>query len=207
MTSNLHERIHSWVQSHRTPILDCLRTLVALETINHPPGGNEQKGQMAVAATLRALNCDVDVYEISDVPGLLEHPRYWAARPCTGQPNVTAIRRGAGRGKSLLFSSHIDTIGVGPDPWRRNPWGEEADGKFFGLGAYDMKGGLAASLMTVRALNDLEITLNGDLLVESVVDEEAGGCNGTLAARLKYNADLAIIPEPTDLAVCPAHLG
>jgi acetylornithine deacetylase len=40
-----------------------------------------------------------------------------------------------------------------------------------------------------------------------VVDEEYGGCNGTLAARLKYNADLAIVPEPTNLQICPAHHG
>lgn len=205
--SRLNARIHDWVQNNRTPIMECLGALVALETINHASAGNEANGQSFVAATLRSLGCETDVYEIASVPGLLEHPRYWAARPCLGRPNVTAIRRGAGGGKSLLISSHIDTVGPGPDAWKHDPWGEIADGNFYGLGAYDMKGGLAASLLTVRALNDLNIALNGDLLVESVVDEEGGGCNGSLAARLKYNADLAIIPEPTDLAVCPAHLG
>jgi len=102
----------------------------------------------------------------------------------------------------------MDTVPVGPDPWRHDPWGGKvAGGKLYGLGAYDMKGGMVASIMVVKALNDLGIQLQGDLMIESVVDEEFGGCNGTIAARLKYNADLAIVPEPTNLCICPAHHG
>jgi acetylornithine deacetylase len=150
----------------------------------------------------------VDVYEIETVPGLLDHPHYWDERPATDRPNVMGLRRGTGGGRSLLFSSHIDTVPAGPDRWSRDPWSAEiADGKLYGLGAYDMKAGLAASIMVVKALQDLGLHLRGDLMVESVVDEEFGGCNGTLAARLKYNADLAVVPEPTNLVVCPAHHG
>lgn len=207
-TPDLHARIHSWVQAHRDEIVGALRSIVAIETINHPPEGNELKGQMAFAGMARVLGCEVDVYEINSVPGLLEHPRYWKERPCTGRPNVMAIRKGSGGGKSLLFSGHMDTIGVGPDPWQHDSFaGETEDGKMYGLGTYDMKGGVVASLMVVKALNDLGIQLQGDLMVESVVDEEAGGCNGTLAARLKYNADFAILSEPTNLVPCVAHLG
>ena len=61
--------------------------------------------------------------------------------------------------------------------------------------------------MLVKALNDLSIQTQGDVLIESVVDEEYAGANGTLAARLKYNADLAIVPEPTNLVLSPAHHG
>src|SRR5258708_5700391 len=204
----MDDQVLAWVQEQKTTIIECLRSIVGIETQNLAPLGNEQKGQMAVAGLLRALGCDVDVYEISSVPGLLEHPRYWKERPCTGRPNVTATRRGMGGGRSLLYSSHIDTVPVGPDAWSKPPWsGEISDGKLWGLGAYDMKGGLVASIMVVKALNDLGIKLKGDLLVESVVDEEYGGCNGTLAARLKYNADLAVVPEPTNLIVCPGHHG
>ncbi len=204
----MEELIRAWVRERRAAALDCLRYLVRIETQNLAPRGNEAKGQFAVAGMLSALGCEVDVYELQSVPGLLDHPRYWSERPATGRPNVTAVRKGSGKGRSLLFSSHVDTVPVGPDPWRRDPWGAEiADGKLYGLGAYDMKAGLAASIMVVRALQELDIRLHGDLLVESVVDEEFGGCNGTLAARLKYNADLAVVPEPTNLVVCPAHHG
>lgn len=204
----MQDRVHEWVQRERDTILDCLRYLVSIDTQNLAPQGNEQRGQMAVAAILRTLGCDCDVYEISSVPGLLDHPRYWAARPCTGRPNVMAVRRGQHAGRSLMFSSHMDTVPVGQEPWSHPPWGGEiSGGRLYGLGAYDMKGGLVASIMVVKALRDLNLELNGDLMIESVVDEEFGGCNGTLAGRLKYNADLAIIPEPTNLIVCPAHHG
>ena len=202
------QRVHEWVRRERGMILDCLRYLVTIDTQNLAPHGNELQGQMAIAAMLRTLGCDVDVYEISSAPGLLQHPHYWSARPCTGRPNVMGVRRGRGGGRSLMFSGHMDTVPVGPDTWRHRPWGGEIEnGKLFGLGAYDMKGGLMAAVMAVKALNDLGVQLKGDLLVESVVDEEFGGCNGTLAGRLKYNADLAIVPEPTNLTVCPAHHG
>ncbi len=205
---SIDDQVHSWVREHRSVFVDCLRSLVSIDTQNLAPQGNERSGQMAVAGMLGMLGCEVDVYEISSVPGLLQNPYYWPERPCTGRPNVIGIRRGTGGGRSLLFSSHIDTVPVGPDPWSKQPWGAEvSDGRLWGLGAYDMKGGLAASIVLVRALNDLGIRLQGDLMIESVVDEEYGGCNGTLAARQKYNAALAIVPEPTNLIVCPAHHG
>jgi acetylornithine deacetylase len=208
MTRLEQQRVHEWVQHERGTIVDCLRYLVAIDTQNLAPLGNELQGQMAIAAMLRTLHCDVDVYEINNVPGLLQHPHYWAARPCTGRPNVMAIQRGKGGGRSLMFSGHMDTVPVGPDAWQYKPWGGEiSDGKLFGLGAYDMKGGLMAAVMALRAINDLGVQLKGDLMIESVVDEEFGGCNGTLAGRLKYNADLAIVPEPTNLTVCSAHHG
>lgn len=204
----MEARIHAWVQQNRPIVLDCLRSLVAIDTQNLAPLGNEQRGQMALAALLRALGCEVDLYALDSVPGLLDHPYYWPERPGIGRPNLIGIRRGAGGGRSLLFSGHIDTVPIGPDPWMHDPWGGETiDGKLYGLGAYDMKAGLIAAVMVVKALNDLGVTLAGDLMIESVIDEEYGGCNGTLAARLKYNADLAIVPEPTNLVVCPAHHG
>jgi acetylornithine deacetylase len=71
-----------------------------------------------------------------------------------------------------------------------------------------MKGGLAASFWALRVLQDLGYRPAGDLLFESLVDEEFAGGNGTLAARLAgFNADLAVLLEPTRLQVCPACLG
>lgn len=208
MDRRMELRVRAWVEEHRDLITGTLRDLVRIDTQNLAPYGNELPGQLAVANLLRNLDCDVDVFEPTSVPGLTEHPAYWRERPCTGRPNVVGIRKGQGGGRSLLFSSHMDTVPVGPDPWQMKPWaGDVLDGRLYGLGAYDMKGGLAASILVVKALNDLGISLRGDLLIESVVDEEFGGANGTLAARLKYNADAAIVPEPTNLAVCHAHHG
>lgn len=96
----MDEVIAQWVRENRACIVDCLRRLVAIETQNLAPDGNEQKGQMAVAALLAALGCEVDVYEIHTVPGLTDHPKYWTERPCTGRPHVMGIRRGTGGGRS-----------------------------------------------------------------------------------------------------------
>ena len=71
-----------------------------------------------------------------------------------------------------------------------------------------MKGGIAAMLVAVEALKEAGVKLRGDLLVETIVDEEFGGVNGTLAARLRgHNADAAIITEPSQLMICPAQTG
>jgi acetylornithine deacetylase len=148
------------------------------------------------------------MYELAGVPGLAEHPAYMAGRRYEGRPNVVG-RFAAGGGRSLLFSSHIDTVYVGQEKWEHPPFsGEVADGRLYGRGAYDMKGGLAASMMAVKCLRELGIPLGGDVYIESVVDEEYGGANGSLAARLHGpNADMAIIPEPSNLRAYTAHLG
>ena len=206
--TRVRDRVTHWVRENRSASVEGLRRLVQMDTQNRAPEGNERAAQLAVAGWLDGLGCAVDVYEIASVPGLREHPRYWPARPCAGRPNVIGIRAGAGGGRSLLFSSHMDTTLAGHDAWQRDPWGAQVEGgRLYGLGSYDMKAGLAASIMAARALGELGIRLHGDLMVESVVDEEFGGANGTLAGRLKYNADLAIVPEPTNLVVCPAHHG
>ena len=206
--SALEGRVHAWVQRRAPTLLADLRALVAVNTENHAPFGQENPAQHLYAEALRAQGCELDVYEVATVPGLLAHPAYWAERPCTGRRNVLARRRGRGGGRSLLLSGHMDTVPAEPELWSRPPWaGEIAGGQLWGLGAYDMKAGLAAALGAARALHELALPLRGDLLIESVVDEEYGGCNGTLAARLRANADLAILAEPTQLDVCPAHHG
>jgi acetylornithine deacetylase len=71
-----------------------------------------------------------------------------------------------------------------------------------------MKGGIATNLFVAEAIEELGLTLQGDLVFESVVDEEFGGVNGTLAARLMgFNGDAAILSEPSFLRICPAQRG
>ena len=71
-----------------------------------------------------------------------------------------------------------------------------------------MKAGIATNLFVAEALSELGIRLAGDLIIESVVDEEFGGVNGTLAGRLRgVHADAAVISEPSFLRVCPAQRG
>jgi acetylornithine deacetylase len=122
---------------------------------------------------------------------------------------VVGIRRGTNSqaARSLLFSSHIDVVAghQGQFP----PFAPVRQGdRLYGRGSNDMKGGLAASVVALRCLQELGIRLQGDVLVESVVDEEMGGSNGTLASRLRgHNTDGCIVPEPNGMCVSPASHG
>jgi acetylornithine deacetylase len=145
------------------------------------------------------------------VPDIQSHPYWLAGRQYpAGRRNVTARWRGSGGGRSLLLSGHADVAPFEPDNWTVcRPYEPlVANGRLYGRGSADMKGGLAAAFWSLRVLQDLGFRPAGDLLFESLVDEEFAGGNGTLAARLAgFNADLAVLLEPTRLQVCPACLG
>lgn len=149
------------------------------------------------------------MYGLDDVPGLEHHPLYWKGRDYRNRPNVGARREGAGGGRSLLLSGHIDTVPRGTQPWTRDAFGGQIEGdRLYGRGSNDMKGGVGTNLFVVEAVERLGIKLRGDLVFETVVDEEFGGVNGTLAGRLRgFNADAVIISEPSFLRICPAQRG
>ena len=204
------ELVSDWVEENRETILDLNRSLVSIPSQNRYPDGDEEEVQSFVERHLReTLGCETDVFLPTDLPGLTEHPAYLGGRSYGGRPNVVGTKRGAGGGRSLIFSGHADTVPVGEDAWSVDPFsGEVRDGKQYGLGILDMKGGMAAAMTALRALDELGVRLAGDVLVETVVDEEFGGANGTLACRLRgYGADAAIVPEPSNLAICPENQG
>lgn len=201
--------IGRWIERNREEILGLVSDLVRYDTVNRVTEGTEKECQTYLASVLRdKMGLSVDLFSPEDVEGFREHPAYYPGKDYTDRPNVVGVWKGSGGGRSLLFSSHADTAPVAPD-WTRDPWTPVVeDGKLYGLGTFDMKGGLAASVMAVRCLMELGIRPRGDVIIESVVDEEFGGANGTLACRVRgYEADAAIVPEPTNLAVCPATRG
>lgn len=118
-----------------------------------------------------------------------------------GRPNVVLVRRGSGGGRSLLFNGHMDTVGT---RGARTKDVIEHDGRLFGRGVLDTKGGLAAALVAAAAFADGQ--LQGDLIVAAVADEE-GGCVGTEALVKDWRPDAAVVLEPTDLTVIPRHRG
>jgi acetylornithine deacetylase len=191
------------VEGLRDYIFNSLHELVRIPSINHPPAGDEYECQMAVARRWREMGLEPEIYTLDTVAGLKSHPRYFAGREYNHRPNVLARRKGSGGGKSLLLSGHIDTVPLGVQPWKHDPFGAAVEGgRMYGLGTYDMKCGVAVMLGVMRTLYDLGVHLKGDLLAETVVDEEFGGVNGTLAGRLRGdNADAVIITEPTDRAI------
>ncbi len=169
--------------------------------------GHEAAAQTYVAKHLADSSLAPDVWELdADLVNLPNAGN--SGVPFEGRPNVAATRPGGGGGRSLILNGHIDV--VSPEPvsaWSYDPWSATIVGdKMFGRGAHDMKSGVGINLFLPRLLRDLDITLGGDLIIQSVIEEECTG-NGALAASLRYSADAAIITEPTAGTFTAAHVG
>lgn len=207
--AEFEESLDRKLESLRPYLIRTLQQLVRTPSENLPPSGNENACQRYVAAELKKLGLSPDVYPLTEVDALRDHPEYWPRREYVNRPNTNAVLRGTG-GRSLILSGHIDTVPADtPVEWTREPFGAVIEnGRLYGRGAWDMKAGVAMNLTVFRALHELGARPGGDLIFETVVDEEFGGVNGTLAGRLRgYVADAAIITEPTDLKICPAQRG
>ena len=125
------------------------------------------------------------------------------------RPNVVGILKGTGGGRSIILNGHVDTVTIEPAlEWTRDPFGGEIDGdRLFGRGSSDMKGGVMAAFMALSFLRQAGVELKGDVIFESVVNEEHAG-NGTLdLVRRGYRADGAIVLEPTHNRISVSHTG
>jgi acetylornithine deacetylase len=206
------QRIDAWVEHERERVIGLARDLVRIPSENHPPHGAEAEAQAFLAEALRRAGLPAELYDIAAVPGLEDHPLRYRGVDCHGRPNVSLRlpgRHPAGA-RSLILSGHMDTVPAGdPTQWTESPVsGSLRAGRLYGRGAYDMKAGVAANAAVAMMLNDLRIELDGDLMVESVADEEFAGGHGTIAARLHSGgADAVLLPEPSNLVPYRAHRG
>jgi acetylornithine deacetylase/succinyl-diaminopimelate desuccinylase family protein len=119
-----------------------------------------------------------------------------------GRANLVGIWRGKGKGRSLLLNGHVDVVPPGPvEKWTvAGPWsGEIIDGKIYGRGSTDMKGGIAAAVFAMKAVLKAGYRPKGDVFIQSVVGEEAMESDAGTGAALKrgYRADAAIVCEPS----------
>lgn len=202
--------VDALVDRYSEELINLTSVLVRIPSENRAPDGDELNAQVFLEEWFKSNGIPVERFNILDVPGLQEHEGYWPGRNYEKRPNVVAHLKGSGGGKSLMLSSHIDTVTRMPLPWAiSSPFSGEVKGdRLYGRGSYDMKGSLAASAILLKIIHENSIHLAGDVYVESVVDEENAGANGTLASRLRgYIPDLAIVPEPTNLDICPHSKG
>jgi acetylornithine deacetylase/succinyl-diaminopimelate desuccinylase family protein len=167
--------------------------LVAIDSVNPdlvPGGAGEERIAAFVAEWLREAGLDV----VIDAPAEADPPR----------PSVVAFARGRGGGRSLMTCAHVDTVGVEGMTDPHVP--RVADGRLYGRGAYDMKGGLAACMLA--GAQAAGAGLAGDVVVAAVSDEEYASVGArSVAERFGAAVDAAIVTEPTALAACVAHKG
>jgi len=177
--------------------------------LKHPSVmGEEESAQMYYADLLKLLDMEVDIWEPKP-EDMKINPDFMASRnDYTGSPDVVGVLKGTGEGKSIFLNGHVDVVPAGGNDWTDSPWsGKYEDGKVYGRGANDMKGGLIAYIMAMKAIKDAGVKLKGDVSIASVIGEETGGA-GTLSLISRgYKADGAIISEPSDLRVCPVSMG
>ena len=203
--AELKDRIYQWLAKKRDHGVQLLQRFVQAASTQ----GNEQDAQQIVIETLNEMGLAVDVWEPAGEE-LQKHPYFTSPRnEFTGSPNVVGVLKGSGEGRSIILNGHIDVVPEGDlEQWEFDPYsGRVEDGKMYGRGVTDMKGGNVSLLLAIQALQSLGIQLKGDVIFQSVVEEESGG-TGTLAAVLKgYKADAAIIPEPTNMKIFPKQQG
>jgi acetylornithine deacetylase len=123
-----------------------------------------------------------------------------------GRPNVVGVRKGSGGSNSLHFNAHSDVVRVTKE--QENQWtklspfdGGVEDGKIWGRGSSDMKGGATAMIAAAKALAAHDVRLKGDLLLSFVDGEESGRADIGVFTLLErgYSADFTIMAEPTNL--------
>lgn len=170
--------------------VDTLREIVAIDSRN-PALEEGAPGERALAEQLQRL---VEPWGFRTE--LLDHGG--------DRASLLATRPGRGGGRSLMVNAHIDTVGVAgmADPFS----GELRDGRVWGRGAQDTKGGVAAALAMAKALAEEDPPLRGDLVLAFVADEEHASL-GTSAVLERTTTDAAIVLEPSELDVCIAHRG
>src|SRR5688572_22824523 len=149
------------VSELRPEIVAALRELVRIPSQT----GSEGPAQEAVARLMRAHDLDVDIWE-PDTATLEEHAEsVTLTGDFAGRPNVVGVCRGRGNGRSLILNGHIDTVEIGnPAAWRYAPLGGDlVQGRLYGRGACDMKGGVVSNLFAVRAVQQAGFAPAGDV--------------------------------------------
>lgn len=195
------EAIRADIADRAADIEETLSDLVATRTMT----GSEGPGQARMVEEFEALGLEPDVWE-PEVGDLRDHPAFFETTSFLeegyeGRPNVVARLPGAGDGPTLAVSGHIDVVPADEEEWDRDTWSLTREGdRLYGRGAADMKAGLAAYLAAVAALRRNDVTLAGDLLLQSTIEEEDGGIGGLLSVLERgYVPDAAIVPEPFGL--------
>ena len=172
-------------------LIQLLKDMVKIDSVN-PSLVKGARGETEMANLcswyLESLGMDVKMYDVEP-----------------GRPNVVGVLKGKGGGRALLLNGHTDTVGA--DYMTIDPFEPTIkDGKLYGRGSFDMKGGLAASMAAVKAVADSHHELKGDVILAAVCDEEFASI-GTEKLMEETSADAAIIGEFTASNIQVAHKG
>lgn len=208
---------------HPDNLVRLLRDLVRFPTVN-PPGGEEPAARF-VERELQAIGCETTLVPYGEgagarVSGRADRTdgmdrtdgtdRIRPPTPEAGRAHVVGRLRGSGERPGLMLSGHLDVVPPGAVPWSHDPFaGEVVDGRLYGRGACDMKGGVVAMIAAAAEIAQRGEPLRGDLVVCASADEEAGcrGADALAREPLFEGLGAVVVGEPTGLGLVVAEKG
>jgi len=195
--AELKKTLMAAAEAKRERLIDIVSRSVQIPSLS----GSEQPVVEFYKTELANRNVECDIWSPSTAE-LKAHPAYVPVEyGYDDRQNIVACWRGKGGGRNLALFGHTDVVPVEtPDKWTYPPFsGKIVDGKIYGRGSADMKGGCGVAVVALEVLEELDVKLAGNVEAHLILDEEAGG-NGTLAAVLRghYGPDTGcIMMEPT----------
>ncbi|HWE09506.1 MAG TPA: M20/M25/M40 family metallo-hydrolase [Solirubrobacteraceae bacterium] len=207
----LEQRVAEAISERRPELVELAAELIAFDTtareVGDPPR-DEAACQRCLADRLAAAGAEIDLFE-PDPDEMAGAPLVPPGLDFAGRPQLIATLAGTGRGPALLFNGHIDVVSAEPrNEWTSDPFAPAVrDGRLYGRGACDMKGGIAAMVFAAATLSALGVRLSGDLVVATNTDEESSGAGGSALVARGLGADAGIVTEPTDFRVWVACRG
>jgi succinyl-diaminopimelate desuccinylase len=198
---NNDEALRAAVAARRDDLISLTQALVRIPTVN-PPGEHYRDICELIARRLAPLGFSTELVRGEGTPGdSVRHPRW----------NLVARREGDRPGPCVHFNGHIDVVEVGQG-WTVDPFGAELiDGRVYGRGSCDMKGGIASAIIAAEVFLARHPAFPGAIEISATADEETGGYGGVafLARAGRFSGvDHVIIPEPLNKdRVCLGHRG
>ena len=224
MKQTIEQKIGAWVDEQREFLIEELKEFLRIPNLTGYEGAAQafmQAQYEKLGMTVDVFEPDVrELFE--KYPNVAQFPTSWEPEldlviptpdTCTyeqwlesgyadrlnykGRPNVVGTQKGSGGGRSLILNGHADAVSIGdPQKWEHDPFGAEQVGtRIYSRGSSDMKGGLLACAKALQVLQNVGVTLRGDVICQSAVNEEHAG-NGTLACVARgYTADAAICAD------------
>ncbi|MCJ7872584.1 acetylornithine deacetylase/succinyl-diaminopimelate desuccinylase family protein [Phaeobacter sp. J2-8] len=200
---DIQTQLRSEITARRDDLVALTQDLIRIPTLN-PPGDKYREICDFLSARLQARNFEIQMIRAIDAPGDSDRYPRW---------NMIARRDGTCAGECVHFNSHTDVVEVGKG-WTVDPFGGEVrNGRVYGRGACDMKGGLAASIIAAEVFVDLCPDFAGAVEISATADEESGGYGGVayLAEQGFFapsRVQHVIIPEPLNKdRICLGHRG